>query len=57
MSISAQQLAAQKNISWVIAEKIAKKFSPANIRQRAFFLVKWNWANSLASAGRQYEKR
>jgi DNA-binding FadR family transcriptional regulator len=21
------------------------------------FLVKWNWANSLASAGRQYEKR
>ena len=25
MSISAQQLAAQKNISWVIAEKIAQK--------------------------------
>ena len=25
MSISAQQLAAQKNISWVLAEKLAQK--------------------------------
>ncbi|MDK6572370.1 GntR family transcriptional regulator, partial [Escherichia coli] len=25
MSLSAQQLAAQKNISWVLAEKLAQK--------------------------------
>ena len=48
MSLSAQQLAAQKNISWVLAEKLAQKILTGEYRRKVFFQAKWNWGNSLA---------
>ncbi len=48
MSLSAQQLAAQKNISRVLAEKLAQKILTGEYPPESILLAKWNWANSLA---------
>ncbi len=48
MSLSAQQLAAQKNISWVLAEKLAQKILTGEYQRKAFFPAKWSWGSSSA---------
>ncbi len=48
MSLSAQQLAAQKNISWVLAEKIAQKILTGEYPRKASSPARWSWVKFSA---------
>lgn len=48
MSLSAQQLAAQKNISWVLAEKLAQKILTGEYQPESILPAKWSWGSSSA---------
>lgn len=48
MPLSAQQLAAQKNLSYVLAEKLAQRILKGEYEPRApFCLVRLSWASNL----------
>lgn len=47
MPLSAQQLAAQKNLSYVLAEKLAQLILAVNMPRGASCRVKWSWVSSL----------
>ncbi len=48
MSLSAQQLAAQKNISWVLAEKLAQKILTGEYQPESILPGEMEWGSSSA---------
>lgn len=48
MPLSAQQLAAQKNLSYVLAEKLAQRILKGEYALVLFCLVKLNWVSNSA---------
>ena len=57
MPLSAQQLAAQKNLSYVLAEKLAQLILAGNMLQVASCPARWSWEISLALAVPPFAKR
>ncbi len=47
MPLSAQQLAAQKNLSYVLAEKLAQRILKVNMNPAPFCPVRLSWASNL----------
>lgn len=50
MPLSAQQLAAQKNLSYVLAEKLAQRILKVNMNPAPFCLVRLSWASNLSES-------
>ena len=47
MPLSAQQLAAQKNLSYVLAEKLAQRILKGEYEPGPFCPVRLSWASNL----------
>ncbi|STM41698.1 GntR family transcriptional regulator [Escherichia coli] len=47
MPLSAQQLAAQKNLSYVLAEKLAQRILKGEYEPAPFCPVRLSWASNL----------